>query len=252
MRTDRFHQSPAFEALLAECEKIPDELDSNTTASTQVRLDKSKRVWPFKRPFSLSFDIANHPIIDTIRSILFPKIYPGSYLYAVRDNLEIFLPGTRSNAWRSSPSQGYSGATRVATLILTLPMLYRGGASVVRNLHGSVERFYSPAQNSPGDTTLHWMAFVSDCEHEVEVVEQGCRLIISYGVYMKSFGPAGPIPNPLLNPNDQLLDALTPVLNLSRGKTLAICLTGQYSCDPTQILADSLVPIVSIKSTRAY
>ncbi|GJJ14707.1 hypothetical protein Clacol_008974 [Clathrus columnatus] len=260
LRTDRFNQSPAFNALLAECENSSDELDLNNElevhkdSSVRARLDnKSKpRTWSLRHPFSLSFDLANHPIIDTIRSVLFPKLHPGSYLYAVRDKLELFLAGTSSNASRSPPSQGYSGATRVGTIILTLPMLYGGGASLVRNQHGRVERFYSPAQGNPGDTTLHWMAYTADCDHEVDLVEHGCRLIISYRVYMKSFGPAGPSPNPLLIPNNQLLDALMLVLNLSRRKTLAIHLTGQYTCAPTQLLADSLVPFLKGSDATLY
>jgi len=136
-------------------------------------------------------------------------------------------------------------------------MMYTGGASVVQQQHGGgrVERFYPPPaqRNNPGEiTTLHWIAYLADCEHEVDLVEQGCRLIISYGVYMKSFGPAGPSPNPLLIPNNQLLDALMPLLNLSRGKTLAVHLTGQYTCAPTQLLADSLVPLLKGSDVTLY
>jgi len=66
---------------------------------------------------------------------------------------------------------------------------------------------------------------------------------------MKSFGPTGPKSNPLLVPNDQLLDALTPLLNMSRGRTLGIYLTGRYACSPADVLADSLVP--SLKGSDA-
>jgi len=83
LRTDRFNQSPAFDALLAECEANSTSTDYGLGLDVPKARMSKPRVWSLKHPFSLSFDLANHPIIDTIRSVLFPKLHPGSYLYAV-------------------------------------------------------------------------------------------------------------------------------------------------------------------------
>ncbi|KAF8523708.1 hypothetical protein BU17DRAFT_43689 [Hysterangium stoloniferum] len=248
LKTDSMHQLPALNVLLATCETAPDAF--NTAAGTPgTDSHDVPLVWPSHLPFSTTFDLASHPVLDTVRSVLFPKCYPGTYLYAVRDKFEVFLAGSSSVPWRPPSSRGADGAKRVATIILDLPVPYRGGALLVRSPRGEEERFRSPAQGTVGDTSLHWTAYLANCDREVEYVEQGCRMSISYGVHMKAFGPAGPSPNPLLAPNDTLLDALIPVLNKSRGRKLGVYLTGRYDCAPERVLADSLVP--SLKGSDA-
>jgi hypothetical protein len=245
------HQLPALNVLLVACETTPDVAFDAALPISENAEHELPLVWPSTLPFSTTFDLANHPILDTIRSVLFPNCHPGTYLFAVRDKLEIFLAGAHSEPQRPLLSRGVDGAKLVATIIVTLPVRFRGGALAVRNSEGIEERFYPPMQPQvpSGDTLLHWTAFTDDCEHEVEFVEQGCRISISYGVYMKTFGPVGPRPHPLFTPNDQLLDALSPLLNLCRGRTLGVYLTGRYNCSPTDVLADSLVPSVSGIST---
>lgn len=245
------HQLPALNVLLAACETTPDVPFDVALPIADNTDHELPLVWPPTLPFSVTFDLANHPILDTVRSVLFPTCHPGTYLFATRGKLEIFLAGTHSEPRRPSSSRGADGAKQVATIIVTLPVRFHGGALAVRNLDGLEERFYPPTQpqGSSGDTPLQWTAFTADCEHEVEFVEQGCRMTISYGVYIKTFGPVGPRPNPLLTPNDQLLETLSPLLNLSRGRTLGIYLTGRYNCSPADILADSLVPSVSDHDT---
>lgn len=204
-------------------------------------------VWPSLLPFSTTFELANHPVLDTIRSVLFPSCYPGTYLFVVRDTLEIILAGAHSEPQRPSTSRGLDGAKLVATVIVTLPVRFRGGALKVCNPEGDEERFFPPAQfvGAQGEMQLPWTAFLADCEHEVEYVEQGSRMSIKYSIWMKTFGPVGQKPNPLITPHDQLLDALSPILNLSRGQRLGIYLTGKYDCSPADVLADSLVPSAS-------
>jgi len=248
LKTDSMHQLPALNVLLAACETAPDAFNTGVGIPAINKHDVPL-VWPSHLPFSTTFDLASYPVLDTVRSVLFPKCYPGTYLYAVRDKLEVFLAGSSSVPWRPPSSRGADGAKRVATIMLDLPVPYRGGALLVRSPGGEEERFRSPSQGIVGDTSLHWTAYLANCERKVEYVEQGCRMSISYGVYMKAFGPAGPSPNPLLAPNDTLLDALIPVLNKSRGRTLGIYLTGRYDCAPERILADSLVP--SLKGSDA-
>jgi len=193
-------------------------------------------------------------VLDTIKMALLNKHYPGTYLYAVRDKFEIFLAGSRTGPRQDvpKPSRIRDGSHLVASVVITLPVPHRGGALVVRSPDGGEERFYPTNQNKPGDKTLHWTAYLADCEHEVEFVEQGCRMAMSYGVYMKSFGPAGPRPEPLFSPNEKLLGSLSALVRLSKDRTLGVYLTGGYDCSPADVLADSLVPHLKCSDATLY
>jgi len=167
--------------------------------------------------------------------------------------LEIFLAGSRAGPRldRPRPARVRDGGHLVANLVITLPVPHRGGALVIKSPDGDEEKFYPTNQNK-GDTTLSWTAYLADCENEVEYVEQGCRMSITYGVYTKSFGPAGPRPQPLLAPNEKLLGALSPLLGLSRERTLGVYLTGQYDSSPADVLADTLVPYLKGSDATLY
>lgn len=190
-------------------------------------------------------------MLDTIKTVLLDDLYPGTYVYAVKDKLEIFLAGSKAGPRLDRPkmTRVRDGGQLVANLVLTLPVPHRGGALVVRSPDGHEEKFYPTNQNK-GDTSLHWTAYLADCENEVSFVEQGCRMAITYGVYTKSFGPAGPRPQPLLAPNEKLLGALSPLLSLSRDRVLGVYLTGGYDCSAMEVLADSLVTLVSKHISR--
>jgi hypothetical protein len=75
---------------------------------------------------------------------------------------------------------------RVATISVTLPVRFRGGTLVIYDPEGNQEKFYGRGGKS-GD--LEWTAFLADCSYEVETVEKGCRISLTYGVFMKTFGP---------------------------------------------------------------
>lgn len=67
---------------------------------------------------------------------------------------------------------------------------------------------------------------------------------LTYAVFMKTFGPSGVQPDPLINPSDSFLDLLSPVLNMSRGRKIAFNLGLDYGVNPAECLAESLVPQV--------
>ena len=47
-------------------------------------------------------------------------------------------------------------------------------------------------------------------------------------------------------PSEHFLDLICPVLNASRGQTIAFYLREQYGFSPAEVLAETLVPHVSI------
>jgi hypothetical protein len=185
-----------------------------------------------------SLELSNHPILEAVRNTLFHTLPGGHYLQAVRDKLEVVPTGA------SLDVQGPTGDSRVATVIVTLPVRYRGGSFVVHPPEGGDELFQGRGGKSGH---MEWIAYLSDCTAEIESVQKGCRISISYAVHLKSFGPAGIAPDPLITPNDYFLDNLAPIFNILRGRTIAFYLTGDYGVNPADVLAESLVPYVSTK-----
>lgn len=178
-----------------------------------------------------------------MRNSLFPTLPGGHYLQAVRDKLEILPTGA------SMDVQALASDSRVATVIVTLPVRYRGGVFVVHPPEGGEENFQGRGGKSGH---MEWIAYLSDCTAEVEPVQKGCRITLSFAVHLKSFGPAGVTPDPLITPNDYFLDNLAPIFNILRGRTIAFYLTGDYGVNPADVLAESLVPYVSTKSRTMW
>lgn len=192
--------------------------------------------YPPHLPLTTNLEIANHPILDSVRNTLFPALPAGHYLTVLRDRLQIWLKGS---GMRPQPKPN---DMRVATLLVTLPVKFRGGSLVVRSPECAEERYHARG-TKVGE--MEWTAFLADCDHEIEPVTRGMRVTISYAVHVKTFGPAAIQPDPLISPSDHFLDLLSPVLNLSRGRRIAFYLTSEYGVDPTESLAESLVPLVS-------
>jgi len=158
----------------------------------------------------------------------------------MRDKLEVLNAGGSMGP----QSRALRNDGRVATICVTLPVRFRGGAIIVRDAEGNEEKFFGRGGKN-GD--MEWMAFSSECEYEVETVQKGCRITMLYGVYLKTFGPMSALNNtePLISPSDQFLDLLSPVLNMSRGRKVAWYVTMDYNVNPSEVVAETLVPMVS-------
>lgn len=123
---------------------------------------------------------------------------------------------------------------------------------------GNEERFAGVADNASGIDAgagggggdMEWTAFLSDCEYQVEPVVRGCRMMISYAVFSRTFGGGGAVGGgfapTLISPGDGFTELLSPVLNMSRGRRIGFFIQGDYGVDPSEALADSLVPSVSL------
>jgi hypothetical protein len=206
----------------------------------QVRdeADVESLFYPTNLPITTSLELANHPILEAVRNTFFHSLPGGHYLQAVRDKLEIVQTGA------SMDEQPVPGDSRVATVLVTLPVRFRGGAFIVHPPEGGEESFQGRGGKSGH---MEWIAYLSDCTTEVGPVQKGCRITLSYAIHLKSFGPAGVAPDPLITPNDYLLDNLAPIFNVMRGRTIAFYLTGDYGVNPADVLAESIVPYVSSK-----
>ena len=223
---------PALDVLIAACRPHPQIGDD---------ADSESLFYPTNLPLTTSLELANQPIIEAVRNTLFPALPAGHYLYAVRDKLEIAPTGA------SIGEQAPSGDIRVATVIITLPVRFRGGALIVNAAEGGEERFQGRGWKNG---QMEWVAYLSDCTAEVEAVQKGCRITLSYALHLKTFGPSGVAPDPLITPSDYFLDNLAPIFNMMRGRAIAFYLTGDYGVNPADVLAESLVPHVSTRRSR--
>ncbi|KZT00708.1 uncharacterized protein LAESUDRAFT_732021 [Laetiporus sulphureus 93-53] len=228
---------PALDVLIAACRPHPTGVDGYTSPENESLF------YPPDLPLTTTLEIANHPILETVRNMLFPTLPVGHYLTAIRDKLEIVLKGN------SLPVQQRPSDNRVATIVVTLPVRFRGGTLIVRSTDGREDQFAGRGGKS-GD--MEWTAFMADADHEVDTVQKGCRITISYGVQLKTFGPALIQPDPLIVPSDAFLDLLSPILNRSRGRRLAFYLTGDYGVNPAESLAESLVPYLKGGDSLLY
>jgi hypothetical protein len=225
-----YNTPPALDVLIAACRP-------HQTSEFDDYPDRESLFYPPNLPLTPSLEIANHPILDAVRSTLFPNLPPGHYLTSMRDKLEVVDNGGRMHPQpRSLRSDG-----RSATIIVTLPVRFRGGALVVRDPDGREEKYFGRGGKN-GD--IEWTAFLPDCDYEIETVQKGCRISISYGVFLRSFGPTELNSELLINPSDDFLDLIAPILNLSRGRKIAFYLNYDYPVNPAETLAESLVPRV--------
>ncbi|KAF8624085.1 hypothetical protein AX15_006053 [Amanita polypyramis BW_CC] len=214
---------PALEALIGACRP-------HQTSDSNDYSDKESLFYPTSLPLTVSLDLANHPVLDAIRAGFFPNLEPDKYLVAVRDKLEVLVSGGRMGVQpRMLRSDG-----RVATVIVTLPVRFRGGALAIQSEEGGIEKYHGRG-GKPGD--MEWVAFLNECEYEMETVTKGCRMTVSYGMHIKPHTSAS-----LMEPSDNFLDLISPILNLSRGRKIAFYLSNDYGINPSEGLADSLVP----------
>lgn len=148
-----------------------------------MRYETCERGFPSKEalyyPPSLSLtstvELACYPILSTIRRSLFPNLRAGQYLIAEKDAMQLVETGAHACPLIEQIE------AKVATLIIILPVQYRGGTLTVCNVEGDVKTYIGQGGN-PDD--LEWVAFLADCKHKVDTVTEGRRLTISYDILL--------------------------------------------------------------------
>ncbi|KAJ7594226.1 hypothetical protein C8J56DRAFT_431028 [Mycena floridula] len=227
---------PALDVLVAACRPHQSSLDGYA--------EQESLFFPLNLPLTTTLELGNHPIMDSIRDTLFPALPVGHYLTAMRDKLEVLVSGSRLAVQpRNLRSDG-----RVATLIITLPVRFRGGSMIVRDTEGHQQVFSGNTANG----ALEWTAFSADCEYEVNTVEAGCKMTISYSIFLKTFGASGVVAEPLITPSETFMQLLSPVLAGSRGRKVAFFVSTSYGVSPSEFLAESLVPYLKSGDSILY
>ena len=241
-----YSNPPSLDILIAACKSHPKTDFSNYG-------DRDALYFPENLSYTPSFEIANHLILGSVHASLYPQLPLGNHVFAVRNRLDVINSG--SHLANQNPAL-LSNDGRSATIIVTLPVRFRGGDLVVRDARGHEERFQRLGEQ-PGD--IDWIAFPADCEYRIETVQNGCCLTLSYGVYLKhqndvsnsavaaaGGAAANAISDALIIPSDGFFDLLAPILNMSRGRSIALYLNYSYIGNPAEVTANTLVPQVCV------
>ncbi|EAU84546.1 hypothetical protein CC1G_00065 [Coprinopsis cinerea okayama7 len=184
--------------------------------------------------FATQFDVVNSGILVTVRDALLQYAKSADILEARLDKMNIYGPGSFFKPHVDTPRD----SDMFATLVIVFPTEHIGGDLY---LFGKKWLFESSKMVSkdPTDPTpkLAFVAFYSDIEHEVAVVESGYRVTVTYNLYCrKAMDPVGPLVSikPTLQ-EIQIREAIRSIaLNESampHGGILGFGLTHQYPID---------------------
>ncbi|KAJ3527958.1 hypothetical protein NMY22_g9590 [Coprinellus aureogranulatus] len=125
------------------------------------------------------------------------------------------------------------------SLVVIFPTEHVGGDLTLR-FKGTAWTFESSKmlsnkeQSTEPGPRLAWVAFYSDIEHEVSLVESGYRVSLTYNLYYSKDKPSPPLPSIVPSPPEEamlkgaLMDLLSSPLVLPEGGALGFGLTYQY------------------------
>jgi hypothetical protein len=183
-------------------------------------------MYPPRLAWSTTLELANRPVLAALGAALLPALPAGQHLTAVRERLDVLMPLAGAPP-APNPADG-----RAATLLVTLPVRFRGGALVV-HADGARERLH---HSKKAGAHVEWAAWIDGAAPEIEPVRKGFRLDVRYAVYVRPVDPPAP-------PED-FRALLGSVLSLSRGRRIGFYLAREYGVNPAEAVAESLVPMV--------
>ncbi|KAK9823242.1 hypothetical protein WJX72_001312 [[Myrmecia] bisecta] len=158
------------------------------------------------------------------------------YITAERHKMVIYGPGSFFKAHVDTQR----GQGHFASLTIHLPQPHKGGCFKVR--HRSEELAFDFAQAKLQPHIYNWVAFCTDCKHEVEPITEGYRITILYNLHMPHFDASIPT-SPSGMPGDaearaELMQRLTALFGVHGKKTLVVVLAHQYA--PKSLQVDKL------------
>jgi hypothetical protein len=77
----------------------------------------------------------------------------------------------------------------IGSLEIQLPSIFKGGAQIVRH-DGMESAFDMGADDSSCKHDTWFLARFAGCEHEIQTITEGCRLVVAYSLVWKGAGPA--------------------------------------------------------------
>ena len=127
--------------------------------------------------FFTGFHVCSTPILQEIKSIVPTVVGLRAELY----KLNIYARGGFFKAHVDTPRS----EKMFGTLVVCLPTQFTGGELIVRHNKEEIKYDWSSTA-SDTSSTLHWVAFFSDVEHEVLPVSEGYRVTLTYNLSYQS------------------------------------------------------------------
>lgn len=125
--------------------------------------------------FATSFQISGTNILNMVHKLLVPNA--GS-VRAELYKLNMYEEGSFFKPHKDTPR----GSDMFGSLVICLDQPFTGGSFVVEH-NGKVQE-YDESTRVAG--SIQWIAFFSDCLHEVKTVTSGSRVTLTYNLYRES------------------------------------------------------------------
>jgi len=123
------------------------------------------------------FDPVDTGILESVRATLAPQ---AGRLTAYLDSVQLYTEGGHFVAHRDTPR----GAQMLGTLVVCLPVPFRGGAlTLLRGSQRETIEWDRAIAKQKHPNEVHWAAFFGDVEHAVERVTKGTRVTVTYALF---------------------------------------------------------------------
>ncbi|KAK9830460.1 hypothetical protein WJX72_011886 [[Myrmecia] bisecta] len=126
--------------------------------------------------FVTNFALAEHDILREVASVMMPS---AAGIRAKLYKLNVHRKGDLFKAYVDTPTS----SDMFGSLVVCLSSEHTGGA--LRITQNGVSVKYD-CGGKAASNAVQWMAFYSDCEHEVEEVTSGYRITLTYNLYADS------------------------------------------------------------------
>ncbi|KAF5332447.1 hypothetical protein D9611_005223 [Ephemerocybe angulata] len=184
--------------------------------------------------FSAQFNVVKSGLLDVVHDELLRYNDSSLKIDAQLYKLNVYGPGSHFKSHLDTPRSD----KMFGSLVIILPTIHSGGDLTLRFKETSWTFESSKLLSSKGSPeappSLAWVAFYSDIEHEVSVVESGYRVSLTYNLYYATDPPLAPLlTQPAPHPEEATLkaslkDLLASPLVLPDGGALGFGLTFKY------------------------
>jgi hypothetical protein len=172
--TSAFDQKTELKPLLEHCKPAPFGEGKKTRYDRSVR--DALQLKAEKRAFSVeNFDPESAGILKEIQRELVP--HDPRPISAELYTVNVYTAGGHFAPHKDTPR----GSDMFGTLVVCLPSLFRSGRFVLHH-RGVVRKLNwgSAIQDQKKPDQLHWAAFFSDVDHQIEEVWSGARVTLTY------------------------------------------------------------------------
>eukprot|EP01080_Neovahlkampfia_damariscottae_P007961 gene7961-12427_t len=121
------------------------------------------------------------------------------------------------------------GFNHFGTLIIFLPTFYEGGEFQVRHLDEEEEYQFSLDEKKFNLSHCDWVAFFTDCEHEIKEIKKGYRVALTFQLYYEGANAPSLVGTEKMNVINEIQYHHDSILDLIEGNPIGLMLSHQYS-----------------------